>query len=90
MRDALHLEIVVGARHVVEDENRTVASVEELLQGQNLAAIPERVPGEQSQFRQRIEDDPRRIETFDIRQDLLGGFAQLNLGRMEHRVVVIR
>src|SRR5689334_21695694 len=41
--DALHLQIVVGAGHVVEQHHRAVAADEELLEREDLPAIAKRV-----------------------------------------------
>ena len=61
VRDALHLQVVVGRRHVVEQQHRALARREELLQRQNLAAIAQRVAGQQPQLRQRVEHHARRL-----------------------------
>src|SRR3546814_18466858 len=39
MRNALHLQVMVGAGHVIEQQHSTVPAAEELLQGQDLATV---------------------------------------------------
>ncbi len=41
VRDALHLQVVIGRGHVVEQHHRAIASGEELLQREDLPAIPQ-------------------------------------------------
>ena len=59
MGDALHLQVVVGRREVVEQHHRAVSRREELLEGEDLPAIAQRVAGQQAQLRERVEDDAR-------------------------------
>jgi hypothetical protein len=89
VRDALHLEIVVDRRHVVEQDHGAVASRKKLLERQNLPPIAER-RAEESQLRQRVEDYPGRLQPFHIRQNQLGRRRQFDLRRMEHRVLLVR
>src|SRR3546814_18502241 len=49
MRNALHLQVMVGAGHVIEQQHSTVPAAEELLQGQDLATVAQRLSGEQPQ-----------------------------------------
>ena len=78
VRDALHLEIVVGRRHVVEEDQRAVAGREKLLERKNLPAVAERGTGQESQFRQGVEHYPGGLQPFHIRQNQLGGGRQLD------------
>ena len=57
MRDALHLQVVVVARHVVEQQTVQLRAGEELLEREDLPAVAQRVAGEQPQLGERIEDD---------------------------------
>jgi hypothetical protein len=90
VRDALHLEIVVDRRHVVEQDHGAVASRKKLLERQNLPPIAERRAGEESQLRQRVEDYPGGLQPFHIRQNQLGRGRQFDLRRMEHRVLLVQ
>jgi hypothetical protein len=48
--DALHLQVVLGGRHVVQQDHCAVAPGEELLQRQELPSVAHGVAGEQSHF----------------------------------------
>ena len=62
---------------------------EELLQRENLAAIAQRIPGEQPQLRERVEHQARRLRPLDVGENPLRRFAELDLGRVKHRVLLI-
>src|SRR5262245_31320334 len=53
--DALHLQVMRLGSEVVQEQHRALLSREVLLERQDLTAVPERVSGQQSQLRQRIE-----------------------------------
>ncbi len=78
VRDALHLKIVVGRRHVVEQDHGAVPGREKLLERKNLPAIAERGAGQESQLRQGVEDDPGGLQLFHIRQNQLGSGSQFH------------
>ena len=59
MRDALQLQVVLGRRAVVEQQHGAVAAGEELLEREDLAAVAQRVAGQQPQLRERVEHDAR-------------------------------
>jgi len=88
VRDALKLQVRRRAGQIVEQEHRARRAGEELLEGEDLAPVTQRIAGDQSQFGQRVEDDSRRSNGFDVVQDRLGGFGELDFGRMKHRVLV--
>lgn len=46
MRDGLNLALMVASKTLIEQQRGAVLPLEELLQGENLAAITERVSGE--------------------------------------------
>src|SRR5262245_22149372 len=50
MGDALHLQVMIGAGHVVEQEHGAGQAGEELLQREDLASIAERAAGQKSQL----------------------------------------
>jgi hypothetical protein len=89
VRDALHLEVVVLARHVVEEEDRAVPPAEELLESEDLSPVAQRVPREQPQLRERVEHDPRRPDPLDLLEDRPGRLAELHFGGMEEGVLVV-
>ncbi len=89
VRDALHLQVVVGGGHIVEQDDGAVAHGEEMLQRENLPTVTQRRAGEQTQFRQGVEHHPRGLEPFDVGQNQLRRRRELELGRMEHRVLPV-
>src|SRR5690606_42132041 len=63
--NALQLQVGGLARTIVEEQGRTVAASEELLQGQDLLPVAQRALGEQPQLRQRIEHHALRTIPLD-------------------------
>ena len=88
--DALELQVFRLGRQVVEQEHRAFPADEVLLEGQDLPPVAERVLGEQPHLRERVDDDPPGLDALDLGEDGLGGDAQLDLGRLEHGVLVVR
>ena len=82
--DALELQVLRLGRQVVEQEHRAFPADEELLQGEDLPAVAERVLGQQPHLRERVDDDPPRLDPLDLGEDGLGRLAQLDLGGLEH------
>ena len=76
-------------RHVVEQQDGALPRREELLERENLPAIAERAAGEQPQLRERVEDDPGRLQPLDVVEDRPGRRRQLDLRRVEHRVLLV-
>ena len=89
---ALVAEVVAAiasrAGEVVEQQHRAAAPAEELLEREELAAVAKRIPGQEPQLRQRVEDEARGLEPLDIREDGSGRFRKLDLRGMEHRVLL--
>jgi hypothetical protein len=50
--DALHLQVTVDRRQVIENQHRAMAPGEVLREGEKLASVAQRAAGEQTQFRQ--------------------------------------
>ena len=88
VHDRVHVQAELGHGAVVEQQHGAATADEVLLQREDLAAIAQRRASEQAQFRQRVEHDALRTQALDLREDALGGVTQLDLGRMEHRVLV--
>ena len=85
---ALELGIAFAAAVVVDQEHRARPSGEELLQPEDLPAIPERVAREQPEFRQRIERHSHWLHALDHPEHLRRHFAELDLCRVVQRVTV--
>jgi hypothetical protein len=60
MGNGLRMDVLGGAAHVVEQQHGAPAAAEELLHRQDLPAIAQRIPGQQTQFGKRVEDHARR------------------------------
>ena len=90
VRDALDLKVVGCTGQVVQEQYRAFSASEELLESEDLPAVAERVARQQSQFRERIEHDTRRLDPLDVGQDRSRRLAQLHLRRVEHGVLVVR
>jgi hypothetical protein len=88
VRDALHLQVAPGAGEVVQQQHGAAAAAEELLQRQQLAAVAQRIAREQPQLRQRIEHQARGLQPLHVLEDGPRGLGELDLGRMEHRVLL--
>src|SRR6185312_15570741 len=88
--EALQLSIATLRGAVVEEEHGGIAGRELLLEGQDLPAVAERVSSEESHLRERIDDDPLRPALVHDGQDPLDGLVELDLGRMEERVLALR
>jgi hypothetical protein len=89
VRDAPQLQVGRHRTDVVEQQHGTVPPREKLLQREHLAPVPQRVARQQPQFGKRIEDHPRRRKLLHPDADLLHRFAQLNLLRLENRVLIL-
>jgi hypothetical protein len=66
--DALDLQVVIGGQ-VVENEHRAIATAEELLEREDLAAEAQRVAREEPQFRERVENHARGLEPLDVLEE---------------------
>jgi hypothetical protein len=57
-----------------------------VLEGEELAAVPQGVPGQEPQLREAVEDDVLRLQAFDLGEDLPGRLAELDLRGVEDDV----
>ncbi len=74
-----------GGRAVVEEQDGDLLLLEELLEGEELAAVAERVAGEEPELGQAVEDDVPGLGPLDLGEDGLGRVAEFRLGRVEDR-----
>src|SRR6185503_16894894 len=84
--ETVQLEVVARRCLVIQQKNSAFTRREELLQGKNLAAKPERLPCEQAHFRERIEDDSNRICALDFSQHRVHRLLQLDFRGMKKRI----
>ena len=72
-----------------EEEGRGPPAGQVVLQRQDLAAVADRVAGEEADLRHVIEDDPRRAQAIHRLDDLAGHRGQLDIGGVEDRVLAL-
>jgi hypothetical protein len=89
MSDAVELEIVHGGRQIVEKDDGAPAIGEEVLQGEDLPPITQRILGEEPHLRKTVEHDARRVGLLDLVEDQLRRLAELHLGRVEQRLLAL-
>jgi hypothetical protein len=82
------LQVAVRSGQIVEEQHRASASGEELLEGEDLPPVTQRIAGEQPQLRQRVEHEPPRFGPTHLRQDRCRRVRELYLGGMEHCVLL--
>jgi len=89
--DAVGQALDVGAGTVpgpvIEEQRGAVSPRKVLLEGENLPPIAQGCLREEAQLGKRIESDPRRIYSIDSLKEHLGCLVELDLGRMEKRVL---
>ncbi len=88
--DAAHLQVVVGGRHVIEQQDGALPFGQELLQREDLAPTAEGTAGQQAQFRQGVEHHPCGLQVLHVVEDAPRRRGELDLGRVEHRVLLVR
>ena len=89
MRDALHLQIAIDRRQVVEQQHGALPGRKELFQRENLSPITERTSGKEPQFRERIKDHTGGFQSFDILENQLGDRRQFDFRRVKHGVLLV-
>jgi hypothetical protein len=87
--DAVHRLVQRVGRQVVEHQHGRAVAREIVLQCQDLPAVAQRALAEQADFRQRVEHDALGPCALDRLEDQLGGFAQLEVGRIEQALLLI-
>ena len=90
VRDAAHLQVLLGRGHVVEQQHGALAVHEELLERQDLAPVAQRVAGQQPHLGQRVEHHARRLQGLDVGQHPCRRRGQLDLRGVKHRAVGVR
>jgi hypothetical protein len=73
VRQTVQLKVALGRCLVVEQDHRAFASLEELLERENLTAEAEWLARKQSHLRQRVERHPRGVVFLYRLQDFVHG-----------------
>src|SRR5437762_3857731 len=87
MRKAQDVRVAAASAidFIVEEQDGAVEGGKSLFKLQELAPITQSGFGKQAEFRERIEDEPRRFAFFDLREQHAGDLVQLDFGRMKNR-----
>ena len=59
-----------------------------MLDGKDLAAIAQRALGQEANFREAVEDHPRRLDTLNRIENLARGLTQLQVGRIQKALLL--
>jgi len=84
VRDAMQLQVAGIGGLVVKKKHGARPGREVLLERQHLAAVAERILGQQAHFRQAVEDHANRRGAVDLRGQGPYRFAELDLRRIEN------
>ena len=80
MRDAVHGLVGDIGGEIVEQHHRGAEFCEIMLDRQNLPPVAQRALRQQPDFGKAVEDHPGRPVALDRFENLLGGFAELEVG----------
>ena len=87
--DALQLQILRQAAHVVEQQRGASKAPEAVLQREDLPPVPQRGLSQQAQLRQAVEDEPLRALLSKASQDPPGGLPEIEIGRMKQGLLLL-
>jgi hypothetical protein len=82
--DALQLHVRALGGAVLQQQDRALSTDEELLEGQDLPAVAERVLGRQAHLGERVENHAGGVSPGHGVEHALGGLGQLYLGGVIH------
>lgn len=85
MRNAVQLQIRSFAGAIIEDDDRALATDEELLHRQDLPPIAKRVLREQPHFGQRVKRHTIGAASLDGFQNLACSLTKFDFAGMQHR-----
>ena len=90
MADAVEMRILslAGARHVVDEHDGGVASDEELLEPENLAAVVQGILRQEPHLGETVEHDTPRLDPFDFLSNQFDGFAELYFPGVDNGLLV--
>jgi hypothetical protein len=90
MDERLELEVVGLVGRYIQQQHGASARGEVVLQPEDLAPVSQGVAGQQPHIRERVEDDPARLQLIHGGHDGLRRGAQLDIRGVEERVVRVR
>jgi hypothetical protein len=90
MRDAVHGLVGNVGGEVVEQHHRRAEFHEIMLDRQNLPTIAQRTLRQQPDLGQAVENHPAWPAAFYRLENLLGGFAEFEIGRIEQALLLLR
>src|SRR5260370_25422977 len=88
VRDALQLGVMVH-RELVGEDHRALFSREENLKTDYQASVTQRIPREEPQFRQGVENHPFGMYPLYLIEDRAHQFSQFDFSRLKNRKVAV-
>jgi len=90
VRKAVQAGLLDFLGHVVEEEGGAVEFGQEVLQGQDLAAVAQRALREQPDLGDAVEHHAMRLQPLDLLHHHVDRFAELEVGGVKHGLVALR
>ena len=90
VRNALHLQIALVRREIIEQQHRAAPAGKELLQREHLPPVAQRIRCQQLKLGERVQHHPRWLPLFDISEDPFRRVSEFYLGGVKHRVLLCR
>ena len=90
MRDAVHGLVGDIGGQVVEQHHGGVELGEVMLDRENLPPVAQRALRQQPDFGQAVQHHPVRLRAVDDLEDLLGGFAEFEVGGIQQALLLLR
>jgi hypothetical protein len=88
MRNAVHGLVGLLGRQIVEQHHRGAEFCEIMLARENLPPVAQRALRQQPDFGKTVEHDPARPRAFYRFKNLLGGFAEFEVGRIKQALLL--
>ena len=87
--DALQLKIVYARGAIIQKKHRAISHCKELLELQDLPAIPQRGLRKHPHFGQRVENDAHRLNPLNLRNQCADRAIQLHLGGVKESAFAV-
>ena len=89
MRDAVHGLVGRLGGQIVQHHHRGAELREEMLDRQDLPPVAQRTLRQQPDLGKAVEHHPARFRALDRVENLLGGLAKLEVGRIEQALLLL-